>query len=97
MEGDSFHWNSSSLSVLLLTLWFCTHQSRALPSGTSSLGVEGLFSHAGLELAKAAQCFQVQVVSQGHPADWEVRLLAQRNWKGKERLKIPSPQLIIPL
>lgn len=52
----------SSFSVVLLTLSFCTHRSRALPSGTSSLGVEGLFSRAGLEVAKVVQCFQVHVV-----------------------------------
>lgn len=66
-----------------LTLLFCRHQSRAQPSGISSLGVEGLSSHAGSEEAKAAQGFQVQVVSQGPHVDWEVQLLSQRNWKKK--------------
>lgn len=69
--------------MVLLTLLFCTHQSRALPSGTSSLGVEGLFSHAGLEKAKAVQCFQIHAASQGDHVDWEVQLLSQKNWKKK--------------
>lgn len=69
--------------MVLLTLLFCIHQSRALPSGTSSLGVEGLFSHAGLEKAKAVQCFQIHVASQGDHVDWEVQLLSQKNWKKK--------------
>lgn len=81
---ESFPWIiREQFCSVLLTLLFCTHQSRAQPSGTSSLGVEGLSSPAGLEEAKAAQGFQIQVVSQGPHVDWEVQLLSQRNWKKK--------------
>lgn len=81
---ESFHWTiREQFCCVLLTLLFCTHQSRAQPSGTSSLGVEGLSSHAGLEEAKAAQGFQTEAVSQGPHVDWEVQLLSQRNWKKK--------------
>lgn len=68
---------------MLLTLLFCTHQSRALPSGTSSLGAEGLFSHAGLEQAEAVRCFQAPAVSRGHRLGWELQLLPQENCKEK--------------
>lgn len=78
------------LLLLLLTLLFCTRQSRALPSGTSSLGAGGLSSHAGEEKAKAAAagCSQVQVVSQGHPEDWVVQVVPQKNWKNIKMISV---------
>lgn len=82
---ETFPWTTrEQFCSVLLTLLFCIHQSRAQPSGTSSLEVEGLSSHVGLEEAKAAQGFQIQVVFQGPHVDWEVQLLSQRNWEKKK-------------